>query len=728
MKNITILFTVLAFVFAVQIASASRQSHIIVVVAASTSINDVVHSYLPNITDYLNESSVGLLSIRTGRPPRDASPLFLPIAEPGCVTAGAGSPALADETTRLAEGARSRVSALDFMARTGVRINSNNILAMGAPGMAALNNSGSYQAHPGLLGDTLHNYGLKTAIVGNSDELRLQHRESVYFAADGNGVIDSGDVSSTSLTEQSVRHAYGIKANIAYLCNRTQQEMQHASLIIVDCGDTLRADMYATLCMEEQLPRIRYAALQSLDGLVGSLTKIIGPDDYLIIISPNAALNPSTGGQQLGWVAIKGPGYERDLLTSPSTRRPGVVVLTDFAPTVLASLDIPVPKEMTGRAATKVKRSDSGSLATLQELDKHAVVESQRLVVMRGTSVVFAIITALVTLIIVMGSKKSLRRCAVWSAAVTTTVPVALIVAPIIWDTGALGTTLVVFLLVCIQTLLGVMFLRTPRKLVAGACILTLLLIGLDLVFGLGWMRSSPAGYAIAESARFYGIGNELMGVALGCAFVLLAIGWRKFQISLLKQMLISTLLLVLLFIFIGGSNLGANIGGALSTMPAAVAFVLALRSRRPTIKGVLLSIVITVAAVSCIFVVDYFRVTSQQTHAARMLSLLHAGGMGEALQVILRKIQLNLMLVVNSLWSRLLGITILSVIALSIQLRKNTGKIFASKSEHACYVSLIVATVCAFVFNDSGVVAAATCGVYLWLILILRSFELQSE
>ncbi len=720
--------TAILYLFIARSAFASKHPHIIVVIAASTSINDVAHGYLPNLYTYLNDSSVGLLSIRTGRPPRDVDPLFIPIAEPGCITAGAGSPALANETTRLAEPATSNVSALDFMARTGTRVNINNILAMGAPGMTILNNIGSYQAHPGLLGDILHNNGLKTAVIGNSDTLMEQHRESVYVAVDSTGVVDSGDISSTKLTQQSAHNAYGIRANVAYITNRTIREMRDASLVVIDCGDTLRADMYATLCMEDQLSGLRHAALRSLDTLVSSLLNIIGPDDYLIVLSPNTALNPSSGGQQVGWIAIKGPAFGPGLLISPSTRRPGVVVLTDFAPTILSALDLPVPKEMTGRAVTTVESSSSDVLDFLKTTDSHAVIESQRMILMRATSVLLAILAAVITFLFLIRSNKTIRSRAVWTAAATTTLFPSLIIAPVLWDTDALGTVLIVCSLVGLLTLLGVVILRSPRRMVAGMSILTLLLIACDLMLGLGWMRSSPAGYSIAESARFYGIGNELMGAVLGCTFIILAIIWRKYPVSLLTKMLVSTAFLVMIFVLIGGSNLGANIGGALSTMPAAVAFVLALRSKRPTVKGVILSILITIAAVSCIFVIDYFRVTTEQTHAARMLSLLQSGGFSEALQVVLRKLQLNLMLVVNSLWSRLLGVVIVSVIALTIYLRKKTGGLFVWKSEHAGYMALIIATVCAFIFNDSGVVAGATCSIYLWIILILRNFELQNE
>lgn len=721
-------FNIIVFTVLVQVAMASRQSHIVVVVAASTSINDVVQSDFPSISSYLNNASVGLLSIRTGRPPRDANPMFLPIAEPGCITAGAGAPALADQNARLAEGANSIVSAVDFTARTGVRVRAGNILAMGAPEISTLNNSGSYQAHPGLIGDVLHRNDLRTSIVGNSDALQVQHRESVYFVADGNGVVDYGDVSSESLRLPSIHHAYGVRANVEYICNATQKELRRSSLIVVDCGDTLRADMYAALCMEKQLPLLRHAALHSLDMLVGSLAKIVGPDDYLVVISPNAALNPLASGHQVGWIAISGSGFYNGLLTSPSTRRAGVVVLTDFAPTILAALNLPVPKEMTGRTVRTAEASATEALSYLKELDRRSVIESQRVLVMRATSVVFAVVVALVTLMFLLRGSGTLRLRAAWTAAAISTVPASLILAPALWNTGAPGTALIVLLLTGIQTIAGAAIFRNPRKLVLGSCIVTLLLIGFDLLFGYGLMRSSPAGYSIAESARFYGIGNELMGVALGSAILMLAIGWRIFQTSLIKQMLVSTVLLVLLFILIGSPNLGANIGGALATMPAAVVFVLALRGKRPTFKGAALAVIITVVAVSCIFLVDYFRGATQQTHAARMLSLLHAGGGGEAIQVVMRKVQLNFILVASSLWSRLLAVTLISVLLFAVHLRKSTGKLFSCKSEQAGFLSLVVATIGAFVFNDSGVIAAATCSIYTWMLIALRVMEIKEN
>src|SRR5205823_13535944 len=45
-----------------------------------------------------------------------------------------------------------------------------------------------------------------------------------------------------------------------------------------------------------------------------------------------------------------GPGVVRGYLHSPSTRRLGIVTLTDVAPTVLDSLGVPVPDGMIGHA------------------------------------------------------------------------------------------------------------------------------------------------------------------------------------------------------------------------------------------------------------------------------------------------------------------------------------------------------------------------------------------
>jgi hypothetical protein len=47
----------------------------------------------------------------------------------------------------------------------------------------------------GLLGDTLHAHGLKTAAVGNSDDRSL-HREIAAICMDSRGLIDFGNVSS----------------------------------------------------------------------------------------------------------------------------------------------------------------------------------------------------------------------------------------------------------------------------------------------------------------------------------------------------------------------------------------------------------------------------------------------------------------------------------------------------------------------------------------------------
>ena len=103
-----------------------------------------------------------------------------------------------------------------------------------------------------------------------------------------------------------------------------------------------------------------------------------------------------------------------------------------------------------------------------------------------------------------------------------------------------------------------------------------------------------------------------------------------------------------------------------------------------------------------------------------RFLGRVTGGGISELLSVFERKISLNLMLVSTSLWSRLLGLSLLGSLSLWWYGRRALGSGFLDVEQSAAAVACVVGTVGAFVFNDSGVVAAAACAVVLWCLLAL--------
>ena len=114
--------------------------------------------------------------------------------------------------------------------------------------------------------------------------------------------------------------------------------------------------------MRQRAARLR--ALIATDTLLGQVADSLPPDTLLIVTSVSA---PS-GHWHLVPTVIKGPGIPHSYLHSPSTKRLGVVTITDLAPTILAALNRPPADGMIGHALRR--HTGTPSLTYFRHLDR----------------------------------------------------------------------------------------------------------------------------------------------------------------------------------------------------------------------------------------------------------------------------------------------------------------------------------------------------------------------
>ncbi|MFQ3549473.1 MAG: hypothetical protein SNJ70_06945, partial [Armatimonadota bacterium] len=222
-----------------------------------------------------------------------------------------------------------------------------------------------------------------------------------------------------------------------------------------------------------------------------------------------------------------------------------------------------------------------------------------------------------------------------------------------------------------------------------------------------------------------YGIGNELMGSLLGAVLIGCALFFHQNKLSVKMQTIIAAFVFGLVFISKGLPHFGANTGGALASLPAFFTYIAILRGWKFNIKLVLGILAFSALTMFAIFIGDYLKGISEQTHMGRVIMMLSSGGIIELLQVMERKISVNIMLISNSVWSRLLIISLLASIALYIRARKLEPNRLESKELKCGGYSAIVGVVGSFVFNDSGVLAAANCIVFLWILLAVINLKI---
>ena len=242
-----------------------------------------------------------------------------------------------------------------------------------------------------------------------------------------------------------------------------------------------------------------------------------------------------------------------------------------------------------------------------------------------------------------------------------------------------------------------------------------------DLVRGAPLIGSSIAGYNMVEGARYYGLGNELMGTMLGCAIIgvgMLLSSGRAAQFSPRLKTAAAAAVLCVVLLGIGAPMLGANTGGAIAAAFGIVAVFAARRGRPLSVRSAVLAGLVIVFVVGALFAVDALRGAGSQSHIGRTADIAASGDAQILFGIFQRKIALNLKLLSHSLWSRLLLIGLVGSALMWWQGKKVFGSGFLTKERSAAGIGCLVGTIAAFAFNDSGVLAAATCVVPLWSML----------
>jgi len=716
------------------------------VVAGNVSIRDVAGRRLPHLDMLIRKGSAALMNVRTGRPTKLIEPVEQPGMEPGCLTIGAGAMAAGGAEVRRAAGVSQLVGGVPagelWSCRTGTRAGRARIAHTEIIKMERINSAAAYRAKPGLLGSTLRAAGIETAVVGNSNIPGEPHAEAAAVAMDQAGLVGRGDIDSRDLAQPDPGAPYGICSDLDSLMREIDRALPWSRFVVVDLGDTYRADRYAEYCTDARARRLRGSAAARLDDLIGRIsTRLNFGKDTLILLSPSSRTWSEIEEERLAPILIRGPGFGSGMLLSPSTRRAGVITICDVAPTVLAFFGLKPPAEMIGRPATSTPRKNAAE--ALLRLNLDASEQAQRQVAMRGASVVQSIIVVLATAALILGAAP-LKRAAAWAALVPAAMPLAMLYLPAVCSGGLAGT---VGCLAGLTALLLAAFglaLKSPMRAFVWLCAAVVGSLVFDLARGAPLISSTVAGYGLVEGARYYGLGNELMGTLLGATImgVGAALAGGKVKDPPASPLskggdcasasplgkggerwasAVAAGVFAVVFVFIGWPTLGANAGGAASAAPAMILALLAGRGWKPTARGIGAILLVAAVAIGGLFAVDTLRGGGSQSHIGRVAELMTGGGAVGVLQVAERKLALNFMLLSTSVWSRLLALSLIGSAVLYRQGRRRLASGFLDRNENAAALGCCVGTAAAFAFNDSGVLAAAACAVFLWSWLALR-------
>lgn len=713
-------------------AHAAPRSKVVMLVIPAVSLSDLASSDLPSFGMLMDRGSVGLMNSRTaGRIVAEAEiPNDNRTPESGYLTIGAGSRAIAGleaakafDRHEIVEGAPAPVI---LQRLTMVDPGASEVVHTRIARLARDNSTLNHTVSVGLIGSALHKSGLRTAVIGSSDDAGI-HREAALIAMDESGLVDFGNV-GPEMTMRDRGAPLGVRTNELRLLREASRCIRLADFVVIELGDSARLDRDRLDIMDDIYNRQRAGTLRRMDRMLGRVMKLVdSKSTTLIVLSPypsSYALEKSANS--LCPVIVMGPRFGQGVLTSGSTRVTGAVTNTDIAPSILAWLRVPMPPALVGRPIAS--RPSALPTTDLARLDKRISLQTMSQPVLRQAMVTVIALVAIVMVLwlIVPAGHADRRRLFPTLILIPAAMSPAMMLIALIPSESQLVTW--VHLIVVTGALTAIAMLVGRRPLNA-LMILSLgasaLLLG-NLAAGASVCRFSIMGYSIPEGARYYGIGNEFMGALIGSSLVGIGLLLRAVRAGQRATQIALVCLLILVTMAIGSPVLGANAGGAIGAM-IGFGSALVATSKKPLgarkVLGIILGIGVALAVLASL---DALRGGQSQSHLGRALHGMREGGPGQIGLIVERKLAMNAFLIRVSIWSRLLGVYIAgTVLALA------WGGALSRLRPLPLHVGValfgaIGGTLGALVFNDSGIVAAATAFVYVWSLVLLAVLDTE--
>jgi len=403
----------------------------------------------------------------------------------------------------------------------------------------------------------------------------------------------------------------------------------------------------------------RSSQLAAADAQLARIAAALPADTTLLVTAPGAPSKPP----HLQLALADGPGYSSGLLNSASTRQPGLVVLTDLTPTVLGWLGETVPPQTVG---SHITRGDRGSLAaTVKALTGRDTAEQ----VWRDTHDEFfwayALADAAVLAAIGLASwgateEKRRRRARWWrvTGVFAAAVPVGTFLANLVpWSTAAhpaawlYSVSAALAALVALAALLGLRH-RDPLAPFGAICLFTLAVLGIDVMTGSRLQLETPFGLSALEAGRFYGIGNEALGIygisgLFGAAWLALVLIRRSAHSRAhsrppsRRPAVLAVAAVATFAVFASGwPGFGGKVGGTIAMVPCFLLLAIAVAGMRLNWRRVLLVAVSGLVLFAVFALISYFVPASGHSDIGRFAGDTlhgHSGGL------LLRKINSNL-------------------------------------------------------------------------------------
>lgn len=696
---------------------------VILVLVNHLSLEDIRQMEKLSGGEWLSTGTVGAMNLRTAGKINDVN---------NVVTIGSGVRSvgtMAATEAYMANDRKGGVYAGEWYSQlTGREVSKEAILVPNFKSVWKSNQDLSFTVIPGQIGENLHQLGLKTASIGNSDTGESRIRFGPLLAMDEYGLVDGGDISSKTTRAASDR-VYGKATDYSYILKELKENRQ-ASFMTVELGDLFRLASAKDLMYEQQYQRMKTVVLGEINQFMKTLVSKQSQSQMILFLSPMVPAEAEANKSMMAPIVQITPEHTRGVLYTPTTRQSGIVANVDIAPTVMQWLEVPIPDHMMGRAMTTVE--GKADFWKEWELIKH--IYSTRSDVLVGYVSFQIVILILATAFWYFGRPvhpyyKIGNGILRFLLLMITLSPFLFLILPLFPTIEDVELTIAVLLLLGTALSAAVIRLSFPWIFLMVSLVNWLPVLIDGVIWNSMLMKRSYLGYDPIIGARYYGIGNEYMGVVIGSSILSLAmlLEITKRRPLWLRGLSMGVFGLYLLFFAL--PKWGTNAGGAITAVAAYLTSFVRLFDIRMNRRYLFWGAVAVLITLGSLFTANMIGDDQAQSHIGRAMNKLVQGDLIEIRNIIERKLAMNWKLIGVSSWSK---VFITSIVLLGFICYRPLGMI-GNLNKKFPYVirgffGIIIGAFTALIVNDSGIVAAATTIIYMIVPMLFLGLKERLE
>jgi hypothetical protein len=671
--------------------AAERCSHVVVVTMPGTTWEDVSGYDVPELRGAAEDGAVGSISVDRGGTRAAYASAY--------ATIGAGTRAEADAVSFVRLGGGNEASSLRPM-----RI--DNLAAI-----RDLTAEGGYRARPGAMASALGDPAI--AIEGRT----LDETPFVLLAAmDAHGLVD---LAGPDLPDVPGLVLNGSPSTVPAALDEALRAP--CSTVLVDAGGLLVADRAAG-----GDPGSFATELEVADRLLGYARRRLDPaSDLLLVVTPTSPA--PVRDVHLGIAVAVGPAFAPgSTLQSPSTRLPGMVALSDVAPTVLAHHGADLPASMLGRAFYAVD-GPSNRVEAAIDLDRESTfAHSVQNEILTWYVAIQILIYAGAAYVLVRYRKAGPLVAAQIAALAVLWFPASAYLAGVA-EAHELGTVRLVVLLLAVDaglTAATCLLARPPLDRLLLVALGTFGLLAGDTLLGGPLQLNTVFGNLPILGARFAGLGNNAFA-ALGASTViggaLVVERWGARAVPLAAAGAIFALAVIV----DGAPQLGSDVGGVIALVPGLALTFFLLAGRRvgwrfALVTGLGLAVVLTI-----FLVLDLTGPPEVRSHLGKLAEAVRSRGLGVLFITIGRKLETNIGVFEVTVWTFFVPPVVAGLAWLLLRWR--------SLAKHhprlrAGMIGAVFIAIVGFAVNDSGIIIPAMFLPFLIPSAILAAISMHTE